>query len=31
MAETFNITLNIDKTKRHSAIIIACIGGSELP
>lgn len=31
MAETLNIELDMDKTKLHSATIIACVGGSELP
>lgn len=31
MVETFNVTLDADKTKLHSAIITACVGGFELP
>lgn len=31
MAETFNIMLVMDKTKRHPATITACVGGFELP
>lgn len=31
MAETFNITLDMDKAKRHSATITACVGEFELP